>query len=130
MHAISIYITRKIDLREDRINTILDEGDKLNTKELGEDIYAILDDIDPKEFSKGRMVASINTDYFGGPGDQSAKLWKDGKLIYENSTRVNEWDTPINDALDKMGVTPKNGCDNFDTVGLGRYRKNEDFYDR
>jgi len=35
---------------------------------------------------------------------------------------------PINEALKMMGgVERKSGMDEFDTIGLGRYRTNEDF---
>ena len=42
-------------------------------------------------------------------------------------TRKDPGSNPINQALKMMGVKAKPGMDEFDTVGLGRYRTNEDF---
>lgn len=37
---------------------------------------------------------------------------------------------PINEALRILGVTPSNGRDEFDTVGLGKYRDFDDLFER
>ncbi|MNK31447.1 hypothetical protein D3C87_498830 [compost metagenome] len=74
-----------------------------------------------KRISKNTEVqfALIETDYFGGIGDQFAS-------VYTNATLVsNEWHT-INQVLKHLGVTRKDGLDEFDTVGLYRIRSKPD----
>jgi hypothetical protein len=62
-------------------------------------------------------VAWIETDYFGGAGNQNAILWKDGKKRrYRDS---------IDAALDALGVVCEGDKDEFDTLGLGHHRTNE-----
>lgn len=76
-------------------------------------------------------VVYFETDYFGGPGVQAAAAWKDGKILFRptksDSISVSR-DEPINSALRAIGVVhdPKQ-LDEFDTVGLGRFRDNEDW---
>lgn len=65
--------------------------------------------------------ALVETDYFGGCGTQSATLVIDGKI-----TEVASKDSPINEALRKIGVVCKNNLDEFDTIGLGYYRTEND----
>lgn len=73
--------------------------------------------------SLGIPLALISTDYFGGVGEQSAIFW-DGTKIDFNETEIHG---PINDALKKLGVIKKESCDEFDTVGLGLHRSQDDF---
>ncbi len=62
----------------------------------------------------------VQTRYFGGAGEQYALLWIDGK-----QQQVNEkW--PINDALEKIGVVREKDNDEFDTIGIGSFRHNDD----
>lgn len=65
-------------------------------------------------------IVFAETDYFGGAGDQSAKLINDETTVYER----------INDALSQMGVEKSDGLDEFDTVGLGNYRTNEEIVEK
>lgn len=65
-------------------------------------------------------IAHVETDYFGGFGDQSAAVWKNGKKVFKAKSSGG----PINEALALIGVKAKEG-DAFDTVGLGQYRNNE-----
>jgi hypothetical protein len=70
---------------------------------------------------KSVPIAWIETDYFGGAGDQSAILWKDGKKKrYRKRLGHN-----IDDAAKELGVVCEGDFDEFDTLGLGRYRTNE-----
>lgn len=64
-----------------------------------------------------KTYAEIQTDYFGGGGEQEAKLFIDGREEY-----VPEPDHPIDWALEKLGVVKKDGMDEFDTISLGSYR--------
>lgn len=72
----------------------------------------------PKEITSGKIFSKIETDYFGGFGEQSAVIFDNGLKKPVDS---------INDALKIMGVKKKSGMDEFDTIGLGNYRSNEDF---
>lgn len=67
-------------------------------------------------------VAYLTTDYFGGPGEQSAQLFNhEGKEIHDFR------EGSIDRVLATMGVIKENDMDEFDTIHLGRYRSNSDF---
>jgi hypothetical protein len=65
------------------------------------------------------LFAVIETEYFGGDGDQAAAVYAGAKEVMPP-----EVDSigPINKALRLLGVVPSSGRDEFDTVGLGNYR--------
>lgn len=70
-------------------------------------------------------VAYIETDYFGGPGDQGAVLYRAGSALY-GPERADIG--PISEVLKLMGVQKGDSdFDEFDTAGLGRYRENADW---
>lgn len=69
---------------------------------------------------KSVPIAWIETDYFGGAGEQSAILWKDGQ-----KRRFRERGRNIDAAMKELGVVCEGGCDEFDTLGLGKHRSNE-----
>jgi hypothetical protein len=78
-------------------------------------------------------IAYIETDYFGGTGSQSAVVWK-GNSVALGPVFCGEDDNgkfhasevgPINAALRFLGVNATRGMDEFETVGLHRYRDNE-----
>lgn len=132
-HCISVYLINKSDLRNDKINSIID-GDiikKIDWVELNEGILATTRIPNIREFGKNKTIASITTDYFGGPGNQSAKVFLNNKKILEQDDELDWKLRPINSALKLLGVEKKSGgeihMDEFDTVGLGRYRSNSDF---
>lgn len=66
----------------------------------------------------GGLVAYVEAEYFGGVGEQSAVLWRDG---------VREELGSINEALRALGVRGIAGRDEFDTVDLGRHRSTQDW---
>lgn len=85
----------------------------------------------------------MRTDFFGGAGTQSAKLWENGKLVYEEE---DSHGNPVNAVLKRLGVKcvwpegkpsrqyidgdgkPVESLpDEFDAVDFGHYRGNEDF---
>jgi hypothetical protein len=128
-HSISIFILRKEELRDSKLETIL-EGktqNQINFTELGGDILATTHIPNIKEFGKDKTIAKIETDYFGGSGFQSAKLFINNKRVYNESDEFNFGVNPINDVLKLMNVKCNSGMDLFDTIGLGRYRSNRDF---
>jgi hypothetical protein len=72
--------------------------------------------------------ALIETDYFGGAGDQVAAVYLIGQeLPIFASDRVPSG--AINEALKLIGVHARKGSDEFDTLGLGAYRDFEDYFE-
>lgn len=94
-----------------------------------------------EDLSKDGPVAYIETDYFGGTGSQSAVAWSKVKVIcgpYESETR---WlngqlvrkpleQNAINKALICLGVERGEALDEFEAIGLGDYRDNEDWIEQ
>lgn len=75
----------------------------------------------------------VETDYFGGEGTQISAIFKDGKILEtykENTANIDitiPWpnrllESPINKALRYIGVIRDGQLDEFDTLGLGKYR--------
>jgi len=64
-------------------------------------------------------------------GYQSAKLFINNKKVFDHSDEYfnskKYLDSPINKVLEKLRVVRKGELDEFDTVGLGKYRNNNDF---
>lgn len=80
------------------------------------------------ELSRTSPVAYVCTEYFGGSGEQSALVFLDGCLATWSggAGRVLPWPSsvgPINAALSTIGVAREPGQDEFDSMGLGRYRR-------
>lgn len=69
------------------------------------------------------QYAIIKTDYFGGMGFQWASVFQ-GKTNADFTVRT------INQALRYLGVTKKNGLDEFETVGLDKIRVQPDYLDK
>jgi hypothetical protein len=129
MHCVSIYLIRKSDLREEKIDNILEDKfrNEISWTEMNCDILATTHIPNIEKFGKEKMIAKISTDYFGGFGSQTAKLFVDNKIEYEADDEYDYSLRPINEVLKKMGIVRKDGMDEFDTIGLGNYRTNEDF---
>jgi hypothetical protein len=128
-HCISVYLLKQEDIRDNKITEVLDKKEKFpKVTHLGANIYAATEIPNFKEFSKGKEIGEISTDYFGGAGSQAATLWKDGKKFFSRSDE-DSWSDPgpINELLKSMGVVNSPGMDEFDTINLGRYRSNRDF---
>lgn len=70
-------------------------------------------------------LAHITTGYYGGVGWQSATVWINGQVAYKGDS--SQTSRPINHALSTLGIIADPNLDEFDTVGLGQYRSNEDF---
>jgi len=76
------------------------------------------------ELSRGGPVVYVETDYFGGSGDQAAMVWENGEVLSEPSkTRMGA----INHALLHLGVEKGGADDRFDALGLGRHRHSDDW---
>ena len=126
MHCISVYLIKKEELRDDKLSSLLDDK-KTNIKftELNGGILATPNIPNIKEFGKDKTVVYITTDYFGGIGDQTAEIFINNKKVPYREYESNG--DSINMALRKIGIKSNPGMDEFDTIGLGRYRTNEDF---
>jgi hypothetical protein len=75
----------------------------------------------------GGAVAYVETDYFGGTGEQAAIAWKDGRVASgPEKTRIGA----VSDALRRIGAEKGDAHDEFDAVGLGRHRHNEDWVEQ
>jgi hypothetical protein len=73
-----------------------------------------------RRLSSTGPVAYVETDYFGGHGDQAATVFVRGQRVLR---RPRAAIGPINDALTLLGVTTAALGDAFDTIGLGRHRQ-------
>ncbi len=84
-------------------------------------IYELMKRISNREQIK---YAIITTAYVGGIGDQFAN-------VYENDKNVDLSINTINKALKYLGVKNiRDDFDEFDTIGLGRFRKNPEYLDK
>jgi len=128
-HCISIYVIKKSELRDDKINKVLNNEIKSEIiwTELEENLLATTYIPNIRDFGKDKTVGVLSTDYFGGTGHQEGKLFVNNKKEYEGSSEFNWSERPINTILMKMGISKKEGLDEFDTVGLSNFRSNSDF---
>jgi len=127
MHSIRLYLINKKELRMDKIDSVLDsKSDNLEWVELGSGIMAIERIPNIREFGINKTIALVTTDYFGGSGNQTAKVFVDNKKILDQDDEIDWKFNPINSALKLLGVEKKDGMDEFDTVGLGKIRTNND----
>ena len=69
--------------------------------------------------------AYVEAEYFGGEGGQSGVIWKDGK----RSVEFGYGQGIINKVLNFFGVVANKDLDEFDTLGLGRYRNTSEWVD-
>ena len=127
-HCISIYILKKEEIRNEKIDSIIDDKkSQIKFTEMDEGLLATTYIPNIKNFASNKTIAKIETDYFGGFGDQSATLYENGVKVFEKSDQVDRSSEPINEVLRILGVKKKNNMDEFDTIGLGKYRTNQDF---
>lgn len=71
-------------------------------------------------------VAYIEADYFGGVGQQSAIMVGDEKVILDVRAGDSEYG-PVNLVLKEFGIIRESNLDEWDTVGLLRYRDTDDW---
>jgi len=128
-HCISIYLMNKSELRNEKINSVLEnkESKEIKWTKLPHDILATTYIPNVREFGRDKTIAKISTDYFGGNGHQEAKLFVNNKKEYDKSSEFDWTERPINTVLKMMGVSKKDQKDEFDTINLSNYRSNEDF---
>lgn len=128
-HCISVFLIRKEELRNEKIDSIIDNVSENSIKftELKCGILATTYIPNIKEFGKNKTIAKITTDYFGGAGYQTAKLFVNNTNTMYLNDEFDHRKNPINSVLKEMGIEKTNGHDEFDTIGLGKYRSNTDF---
>ena len=125
MHCLHAYIFKAGTFDVSEVPHVEHEGFVILV--MSDKLFAKLDNpklLDQTLREKFGTYAEIQTDYFGGMGEQSAKLFIDGKEEY-----VPEPDNPIDWALEKLGVVKKDGMDEFDTISLGNYRDSASIID-
>jgi len=87
--------------------------------------------------SRAGPIGYIETDYFGGVGEQRSVAWRAGKVFVgpfvsksmwrEDGTRNTEppGQRAVNRMLSVLGVVPHEGMDHFDALALGSFRDTE-----
>ncbi len=72
-------------------------------------------------------IAYIETEYFGGIGEQAAAVFDSGKIVWKgaDSSTGEMLISPISQALSMLGVQSTADRDEFDAIGLSRFRSLE-----
>jgi hypothetical protein len=96
-----------------------------------------------RRMSAGRRALYIVGETFGGKGTQEAIGWQDGRLWYGPSGTcdieadlepgyhlISRFDGAINAGLRALGVKASNSQDEFETIGLTRHRRTEDWIEQ
>jgi len=144
MHCINLILIKKSELRNSKISTIMDIGNFTIDSpflELPQNILAfptLSKNSIYKFFGPDITFVQVSTDYYGGMGDQSASILKT-MSIKKNSDYYKEKSyyeiksdfslSAIDNILKEYGIIRKDNLDEFDTINLGKYRKNEDIID-
>jgi hypothetical protein len=78
------------------------------------------------------LFAVVETDYFGGQGSQAAVVYHGCNEVMPPTEAsigsVPESVGPINTALRHLGVFARDGTDEFDTLGMSKYRDFDDLF--
>jgi len=81
------------------------------------------------KLSHDMPVLYAATYIYGGTGGQDAVVWVNGEVVLnigDDEDNMSRWpNSPISRALRHIGVAAADGKDEFDAIGLGRYRSNE-----
>ena len=85
-------------------------------------------------WSKRGPVAYVETDYFGGTGDQAAVVFQDGRIVFGPEKgkfgAVREaLPGPVSAALRRVGVERGEAYDEFAAAGLHRHRSMDEWDD-
>ena len=100
----------------DDITELYDEEDNLDCSGLDfltTSVFHFLQD-----YSVNSQLVYIETDYFGRYGTQAGVLFEDGSMTINPVCE----EGIINRLLELIGVLKYRGKDEFDSLGLGRYR--------
>lgn len=83
----------------------------------------VLNHIIKQVSSKDCLFAIIQTEYFGGMGEQYACVYKGDDIVPMKGTTINE-------ALQLLGILKLQDLDEFDTLGLSNYRRTPEYLDK
>jgi hypothetical protein len=78
------------------------------------------------DIAHSERIAYVETDYFGGEGDQGAFVVEGGEMIFEPESGHGT----INSVLRRLGATRGDSADAFEAVGLDRFRSNDDWLEQ
>jgi hypothetical protein len=73
--------------------------------------------------STSSTIAYVESEYFGGTGEENAIVWENGDMVYKEQGVH----SAVNRALKQLGVIKDEQKDEFDTVGLGNNRDTIDW---
>lgn len=120
---------KKSELRTEKINSVIsgEKSEKIKWTELNSEFIATTYIPNIKDFGKDKSIVYLTTDYFGGHGNQSAKVFMNNKKVFNQNDEFDWKLKPINSALKMIGVNKLDNMDEFDTIGLSKYRSNENF---
>lgn len=128
MHSLdNLGITK---ITKDVYKKVLDKGLKIIPSK-HEDFYFIFAEKGQKKIAAScgvKEILYISTDYFGGFGEQQAKLVS-VTLDHKDRKKTIKFKDPlftINKGLAHLGLEPKKDMDQFDILGIGKFRSNED----
>lgn len=127
-----IFLTSKLyDYTVELVDSKLEVDYSEFFEYLSPSIYEIL-----VQESRIGKLAYIETDYFGGIGSQSAILFENSQIKIKPFKTETFWDekaynychkpegeNAINIVLKELGVYREKGKDEFDSIGLGNYRR-------
>lgn len=107
---------------------VLDEIGDAGSGEAGGGLYSLTPGVArlARELSHRAPVAYVETDYFGGSGDQGAAAWVDGAQVLLPERARNG---VVNRALRRIGVVARGGGDEFEAIGLHCHRRTDDWHD-
>lgn len=119
-YELDAILVRQSDLRRLKLKSaiIFPLTPELALIPMTEDLAEEIDPLEDwaEEASEGILLARLTADFWGGVGGHDCTIWDGG----ESETGLD-----INQVLPRFGVQPKSPDDAFDTVGLGRHRRNE-----
>jgi hypothetical protein len=81
-----------------------------------------------KSWSAHGPIVHATAELHSGMGEQTARIWRGGAMVFAQQGHA--YSGPISMALLRLGVTGgRIGWDEFDVVGLGRYRRTDRWFD-
>ncbi|MFJ8150572.1 hypothetical protein ACIQ6R_36905 [Streptomyces sp. NPDC096048] len=83
-------------------------------------------------WSKEGSVAYVESEYFGGAGEENVAVWRNGRLVLGPLHLVegelpSDAGSPVCRALRELGVRAGEREDEFMAVGLGKHRNTEEW---
>lgn len=123
MHSIAVWIVPQDFMRDVKLDSLLNNESifkEMKWTQLN-GCWATTNDLTPY-LKNIHQALWVETDYFGGMGYQDAILYEWGK-----KTTYDDYKYPIDRGLRHLGIVKMGNLDEFDTIGLGNFRTNEDF---